>query len=85
MVAEYLVPLLSPDGTALMYRGQWNNEDQRQLQRAAAQLNASTEAIQVQELPAARGRRHVIPLRPKGACPWQYPRAVGVPAKQPLA
>jgi|TARA_B100001741_G_scaffold310310_1_gene309356 16S rRNA (guanine527-N7)-methyltransferase len=85
VVAEYLVPLLSPDGTALMYRGQWNNEDQRQLQRAAAQLNASTEAIQVQELPAARGRRHVIPLRPKGACPRQYPRAVGVPAKQPLA
>ncbi|MGB1001026.1 MAG: 16S rRNA (guanine(527)-N(7))-methyltransferase RsmG [Prochlorococcaceae cyanobacterium] len=85
VVAEYLVPLLSADGTALLYRGQWSDEDQRQLQRAAAQLNSSTETIQVQELPAERGLRHVIPLRPQGVCPKQYPRAVGVPAKQPLA
>ena len=53
--AEYLVPLLSSDGTALLYRGQWSDEDQRQLQRAAAQLNTTTETIQVQELPAQRG------------------------------
>mgnify|MGYP001330456407 FL=1 len=85
VVAEYLVPLLSSDGTALLYRGQWSDEDQRQLQRAAAQLNSSTETIQVQELPAERGLRHVIPLRPQGVCPKQYPRAVGVPAKLPLA
>ena len=85
VVAEYLVPLLSADGTALLYRGQWSDDDQRQLQRAAALLNTTTETIQVQELPAQRGLRHVIPLRPKGACPKQYPRAVGVPAKLPLA
>ena len=85
VVAEYLMPLLSSDGTALLYRGQWSDEDQRQLQRAAAQLNTSTETIQIQELPAGRGLRHVIPLRPKGTCPKQYPRAVGVPAKLPLA
>ena len=84
VVAEYLVPLLSADGTALLYRGQWSDEDQHQLQRAAAQLNTSTETIQIQELPAGRGLRHVIPLRPKGTCPKQYPRAVGLPAKQPL-
>lgn len=85
VVAEYLVPLLSADGTALLYRGQWSDDDQRQLQRAAALLNTTTETIQVQELPGQRGLRHVIPLRPKGACPKQYPRAVGVPAKLPLA
>jgi len=84
-VAEYLVPLLSADGTALLYRGQWSDEDQRQLLRAAAQLNTRTGTIQIQELPAGRGLRHVIPLHPTGSCPKQYPRAVGVPAKQPLA
>ena len=73
VVAEYLVPLLSADGTALLYRGQWSDDDQRQLQRAAALLNTTTETIQVQELPGQRGLRHVIPLRPKGACPKQYP------------
>ena len=66
VVAEYLVPLLSADGTALLYRGQWSDDDQRQLQRAAALLNTTTETIQVQELPAQRGLRHVIPCAPKG-------------------
>lgn len=84
VVAEYLVPLLQSNGTALLYRGQWSEDDQRQLQRAAALLNADLGDVQAMELPAERGQRHVIPLRPKGPCPRSYPRAVGVPGKQPL-
>ena len=84
VVAEYLVPLLNSTGKALLYRGQWQQEDSRQLQRAAALLNARMEEPQAMTLPADRGQRHVITLTPSASCPRFYPRAIGVPGKQPL-
>lgn len=84
VVAEYLVPLLNSNGQALLYRGQWSAADQLQLEAAAQTLNAKVHAVQACELPAGRGQRHAITLIPTAACPRQYPRAVGLPAKQPL-
>ena len=84
VVAEYLVPLLRPEGRALLYRGQWSPEDQAELERALVPLRARLEGVERQELPADRGGRHALLLRPTGPCPKAYPRAVGVPARQPL-
>ena len=84
VVAEYLVPLLKPGGRALLYRGQWSTVDREQLDRAARSLNARVEAVEALDLPANRGRRHAVSLVPVAGCPRQYPRAVGIPAKQPL-
>jgi len=84
VVAEYLVPLLRPEGRALLYRGQWGPEDQAELERALVPLRARLEWVERQELPADRGVRHALLLRPTGPCPKAYPRAVGVPARQPL-
>ncbi|MEO1001889.1 MAG: 16S rRNA (guanine(527)-N(7))-methyltransferase RsmG [Cyanobacteria bacterium J06638_7] len=84
VVAEYLVPLLRPSGRALLYRGQWSAEDQAALQRALTPLQARLESCRSIELPGGRGRRHVLTLQPNAPCPSTYPRAVGVPAKQPL-
>lgn len=84
VVAEYLVPLLRPDGRALLYRGQWEAADQQELERAVQPLRAGIESVLARDLPAGRGRRHALVLRPHGACPATYPRAVGVPAKHPL-
>jgi 16S rRNA (guanine527-N7)-methyltransferase len=84
VVAEYLVPLLRPEGRALLYRGQWSPEDQAELERALVPLRARLEGVERQELPADRGVRHALLLRPTGPCPKAYPRAVGVPARQPL-
>lgn len=84
VVAEYLVPLLRPQGQALLYRGQWSEVDQQQLEAAARSLNAVVRAVEARELPAGRGQRHAISLRPKAGCPRQYPRPVGIPAKHPL-
>jgi 16S rRNA (guanine527-N7)-methyltransferase len=85
VVAEYLVPLLNPGGEALLYRGQWTRDDQVALERAAAILRAGVSRSENLELPARRGQRTVIGLRPLQTCPPAYPRAVGVPAKLPLA
>ncbi|MBC1260728.1 16S rRNA (guanine(527)-N(7))-methyltransferase RsmG [Synechococcus sp. BSF8S] len=85
VVAEYLVPLLKTTGRALLYRGQWGPGDLLGLQQAAKTLNAEVERVERVELPAGRGVRHAVLLRPLGPCPPSYPRAVGLPAKQPLA
>ena len=84
VVAEYLVPLLAPDGRALLYRGQWTADDQAGLEKALVPLRAHLESCRRMELPADRGLRHALVLASTGPCPRQYPRAVGVPAKQPL-
>ncbi len=84
VVAEYLVPLLRPRGRALLYRGQWSPEDQRALQPALALLRARIERLERRDLPAGRGVRHALVLQPSGPCPNDYPRAVGIPARQPL-
>jgi 16S rRNA (guanine527-N7)-methyltransferase len=84
VVAEYLVPLLAPEGRALLYRGQWSLEDQGALERALVPLRASISRREQRELPAGRGTRTLIEVRPTGPCPKTYPRAVGIPAKQPL-
>ena len=84
VVAEYLVPLLRPEGRALLYRGQWSDDDQAELERALRPLRARLERVERQELPAGRGLRHALLLGPTGPCPKAYPRAVGVPARLPL-
>ncbi len=84
VVAEYLVPLLKPDGLALLYRGQWGSGDQRNLQAVVGMLGATVEAVQRRDLPGSRGVRHSLWLRPAGPCPAAYPRAVGVPQKDPI-
>ena len=84
VVAEYLVPLLHPNGRALLYRGQWSPADQRELDNALAPLKARTDQCLARELPHGRGIRHALLVKPLAPCPAAYPRAVGVPAKQPL-
>lgn len=84
VVAEYLVPLLRTDGRALLYRGQWSEADTAMLRRALQPLRARMAGVESLELPAGRGIRHVVELQPAGPCPPTYPRAVGIPGKQPL-
>ena len=84
VVAEYLVPLLAADGQALLYRGQWSTDDQAELERALAALNARVERCDQRELPGGRGLRTALSVVTTAACPATYPRAIGVPAKLPL-
>jgi 16S rRNA (guanine527-N7)-methyltransferase len=84
VVAEYLVPLLAPEGRALLYRGQWSPADQGGIERAIGPLKATISRQEQRELPGDRGLRTLIELAPASPCPRTYPRAVGIPAKQPL-
>jgi 16S rRNA (guanine527-N7)-methyltransferase len=84
VVAEYLLPLLRTQGRALLYRGQWSDGDAEALDRALTPLSGRLERLERRDLPGDRGVRHALTLVATGPCPRLYPRAVGVPAKQPL-
>jgi 16S rRNA (guanine527-N7)-methyltransferase len=84
VVAEYLLPLLTPEGTAVLYRGHWTAQDRQGLERALGALRGSVTAVERLELPAGRGIRHAVRLARRGRCPDTYPRAVGTPARLPL-
>ncbi len=84
VVAEYLVPLLRPDGLALLYRGLWGADEERELRQAAARLAAGVARVERHDLPRQRGVRHAVWLRPVAPCPAAFPRPVGVPQRSPL-
>jgi len=84
VVAEYLVPLLAPKGDALLYRGQWTEQDGEELERALVPLRARIARQEQRELPADRGRRTVLAVQALATCPKAYPRAVGIPTRTPL-
>jgi len=84
VVAEYLVPLLAPKGDALLYRGQWTEQDGQELERALVPLRARIARQEQRELPADRGRRTVLAVQALAPCPRVYPRAVGIPTRTPL-
>ena len=84
MVAEYLVPLLKPKGEALLFRGQWSEDDTAQFSSVLKPLKAQLTGVQACQLPGERGIRHLLRVQPTGSCPSSYPRAVGIPSRTPL-
>ena len=84
VVAEYLVPFLNSKGQALIYKGSWEEIDQKILKKALNELNAEIQRLHKFVLPNGRGIRNIIRVGSINLCPNQYPRSIGKPKKQPL-
>lgn len=82
--AEYGLPLVKVGGIAVLYRGQWSHEEAQALRQAAGNLGASVLATQAWTTPLTQGQRHCVYLRKNRPTPDAFPRAVGIPTKQPL-
>lgn len=82
--AEYSLPFVKKGGFAILYRGHWSEEDTASLESAAAKLGGEIELIHPWKTPLSQGIRHCIYLRKHSATSKKFPRAVGVPEKQPL-
>ncbi|HEY9749977.1 MAG TPA: 16S rRNA (guanine(527)-N(7))-methyltransferase RsmG [Allocoleopsis sp.] len=82
--AEYALPLLKLEGQAVLYRGQWTLEETEALRPAVAQLGGAIAAIEECSTPITQSMRHCLYLRKVAPTPEEFPRAIGVPAKQPL-
>ena len=81
IVAEYLTPLLTSNGQALLYRGQWDDEQQAALQQACRILKTSLIEVQKTDLPNQRGIRHVLRLSPQPLVRKRFPERLASPAK----
>ncbi len=84
VLVEYLIPLLSQGGEAVLYKGKWSKNDSAKLKQIVPLLNANIKKVAHFELPDNRGVRNAIYISKIGECPNKFPRSVGTPSKKPL-
>ncbi|MFB2918048.1 16S rRNA (guanine(527)-N(7))-methyltransferase RsmG [Aerosakkonema sp. BLCC-F2] len=65
--AEYALPLLKEGGLAILYRGQWTDEESSALQPILQRLGGKIESIDSFTTPLSKSLRHCVRLR-KVAC-----------------
>ncbi len=82
--AEYALPLVRIGGIAVLYRGQWSDADTETLAPKLNQLGGQILTVQPWQTPLTGGIRHCVYLRKVRTTPDDFPRTVGLPAKQPL-
>lgn len=82
--AEYALPLLALKGYAVLYRGQWTDEEQQALSAVLPQLGGELITVAKVNMPLSQGVRHCIYLRKHQPTDPKFPRRVGVPAQKPL-
>ncbi|BAY07742.1 16S rRNA (guanine(527)-N(7))-methyltransferase RsmG [Calothrix sp. NIES-2098] len=82
--AEYTLPLLKKGGLAVIYRGNWTEEETTALENTVSQLGGEIEAIAQFITPLSKSIRHCLYLRKIATTPATFPRAVGVPTQKPL-
>ncbi|MEA5514930.1 16S rRNA (guanine(527)-N(7))-methyltransferase RsmG [Nodularia sp. UHCC 0506] len=82
--AEYTLPLLKQGGLAVIYRGNWTEDETKSLQNAVNQLGGLIESLEQFTTPLTNSIRHCLYLRKVVNTPASFPRAVGIPTQNPL-
>ncbi len=82
--AEYALPLLKIGGIAILYRGQWQEEETENLTPVVTKLGGQIQSIASFQTPLTNSIRHCLYLEKKVPTLPQYPRRVGIPTKHPL-
>jgi 16S rRNA (guanine527-N7)-methyltransferase len=82
--AEYALPLVKVGGTAILYRGNWTEEEAASLELAVAKLGGEIGKIDRFTTPISNSIRHCIWLHKTTDTHPYYPRAIGIPTQKPL-
>jgi 16S rRNA (guanine527-N7)-methyltransferase len=82
--AEYALPLVKVGGTAILYRGNWTEEEATSLELAVAKLGGEIGQIDRFTTPISQSIRHCIWLHKTTDTHPYYPRAIGIPTQKPL-
>jgi len=61
--AQYCLPLLKVGGVAVLYRGQWTEEEAIALKSVVTKLGGEVEAIEAVKTPLTEGIRHCVYLK----------------------
>lgn len=78
-VAELLLPLLAPGGTAILQRGTMDERERHALADAALMLGGEV----IEERPL-EGDRRIVLVRKTAPTNPRFPRRTGIPEKRPL-
>ncbi len=82
---EYALPLVKVGGLAVLYRGQWLEQEATELAPVISLLlGGKLEQVAAFKTPITQGDRHCIYIRKVAPTQLLYPRAVGIPAQKPL-
>ena len=82
--AEYALPLLKKSGFALLFRGQWIDDEEDLFMGALDTLGGELVAICPWQTPLTQGVRHCLYVKKVVKTDNDFPRSVGIPAKHPL-
>jgi 16S rRNA (guanine527-N7)-methyltransferase len=82
--AEYALGLVKLGGTAILYRGNWTEEEATSLEVAVGKLGGEISKIDRFTTPISNSIRHCIQIHKTAATHPYYPRAVGMPTLKPL-
>lgn len=64
--AEYTLPLLKQGGLAVIYRGNWTEDEAKALEKAVDELGGAIESVEKFTTPLTHGIRHCLYLRKVG-------------------
>ena len=82
--AEYALPLVTLGGVAILYRGNWTEEEAESLESAVAKLGGEVLKVDRFTTPISNSIRNCIWLRKTATTHPYYPRGVGIPSQKPL-
>jgi len=82
-LAELASPLLEPNGVLIAWKGKRDEDEQRQLERAATDLAMHSEQIIDVGAEAGSQHRHLHLIRKTAATPASLPRKAGLAKKRP--
>lgn len=82
--AEYTLPLLKTGGCAVLYRGQWTQQEAEDLTSVVQQLGGTIALSEAFATPISQSVRHCLYLRKIAPTPAAFPRPIGIPTQTPL-
>lgn len=81
---EYALPFVRMGGIAILYRGQWSEQDTTNLEPALSQIGGELMEIKDYKTPLTQGARHCLYVKKVKKTDRRFPRKIGVPAKEPI-
>ncbi|GAB4218511.1 MAG: 16S rRNA (guanine(527)-N(7))-methyltransferase RsmG [Synechococcales cyanobacterium] len=82
--AEYALPCVKVGGKAILYRGHWTADEEVTLRQVLEQLGGSLVKVDAFQTPLSQAVRHCLVIEKVAPIADRFPRAIGIPAKEPL-
>ena len=83
-VAELTLPFVAPHGYAVLWRGRDAETEAREFKWPLSRLGGVVQDVIPYQIPGSEMLYHLTIIQKKSPTPRQFPRAVGVPKREPL-